>query len=62
MSPAHTGTTLATCPLLLFNTTCIQSYPTCLGHAEAQLAEALRYKPEGCAFDSRRGQWVSSRT
>ena len=23
----------------------------------AQLVEALRYKPEGCGFDSRCGQW-----
>ena len=29
--------------------------PHCLpiyGHADAQLVEALRYKPEGCGFDS----------
>jgi len=25
---------------------------TCVGHAVAQLVEALRYKPEGCGFDS----------
>jgi len=24
-----------------------------LGHVVAQLVEALRYKPEGCGFDSR---------
>jgi len=24
-----------------------------VGHAVAQLVEALRYKPEGCGFDSR---------
>jgi hypothetical protein len=27
------------------------------GHAVAQLVEALRYKPEGCGFDSRRCHW-----
>jgi hypothetical protein len=27
------------------------------GHAVAQLVEALRYKPEGCWFDSRWCQW-----
>ena len=25
----------------------------CLGHAIAQFVKALRYKPEGCGFDSR---------
>ena len=27
------------------------------GHAVAQLVEALRYKPEGCGFDSRWYHW-----
>ena len=27
--------------------------PTYWGHAVAQLVEVLRYKPEGCGFDSR---------
>jgi hypothetical protein len=25
----------------------------CMGHAEALLVEALRYKPGGCGFDTR---------
>ena len=29
-----------------------------LGHAEAQLVETLRYKPEGHGFDSRWCQWI----
>ena len=29
-----------------------------LGHAVAQLVEALRYKSEGCGFDSRWCQWI----
>jgi len=35
---------------------------TSMGHAVAQLAEALRYKPEGSGFDSRWGNWDSSLT
>jgi hypothetical protein len=34
----------------------------CLGHAVAQLVEALRYKPEGCGIDSRWCQWNFSLT
>jgi len=33
-----------------------------LGHAVAQLVEALRYKPEGCGFDSRWCHWNFSLT
>jgi hypothetical protein len=29
-----------------------------LGHAVAQLVEALCYKPEGRGFDSRSGHWI----
>ena len=29
-----------------------------MGHVVAQLVEALRYKPEGCGFDSR---WCHSK-
>ena len=32
------------------------------GHAVAQLVEALRYKPEGCGFDSRWCHWNFSLT
>ena len=32
------------------------------GHAVAQLFEALRYKPEGCGFDSRWCHWNFSLT
>jgi len=32
------------------------------GHAVAQLVEALRYKPEGGGFDSRRCNWNFSMT
>ena len=32
------------------------------GHAVTQLAEALRYKPEGCGFDSRWVYWDFSLT
>jgi len=34
----------------------------CWGHAVAQLVEALRYKPEGCGFDSRWCHWNFSLT
>jgi len=30
------------------------------GHAEPKFTGALRYKPKGCRFDSRSGQWPSS--
>ena len=30
-----------------------------VGYAVAQLVEALRYKPEGCGFDSQWGHWSS---
>ena len=33
-----------------------------MGHAVAQLAEALRYKPEGRGFDSRWCHWNFSLT
>jgi len=33
-----------------------------LGHAVAQLVEVLRYKPEGCGFDSRWCHWNFSLT
>jgi len=33
-----------------------------LGRAVAPLAEALRYKPEGCGFDSRWCHWNFSLT
>ena len=33
-----------------------------IGHAVAQLVEALRYKPEGPRFDSRRNHWNFSLT
>jgi len=33
-----------------------------LGHAVGQLVEALRYKREGCGFDSRRCHWNFSLT
>jgi len=33
-----------------------------LGHAVAQLVEALTYKPEGCGFDSRWCHWNFSLT
>ena len=29
----------------------------CMGHAVAQMVEALRYKPEGLGFDSRWYHW-----
>jgi hypothetical protein len=32
------------------------------GHAVAQLVEALRYKPAGRRFDSRRSHWNFSLT
>jgi len=32
------------------------------GHAVAQLVEALRYKPEGCEFDSQWFHWIFSLT
>ena len=32
----------------------------CRGHAVAQLVEALRYKLEGCGFDSRWCHWIFS--
>jgi hypothetical protein len=31
---------------------------TLLGHAVAQLVEALRYKPEGRKLDFRRFHWI----
>ena len=34
------------------------STPFSGGHAVAQLVEALRYKPEGRGFDSRRCHWI----
>ena len=37
-------------------------YITHLGHAVAQLIGALRYKPEGRGFDSRRCHWNFSLT
>jgi hypothetical protein len=37
-------------------------YITVLGHAVAQLVEALRYKPEGRRFDSRWCHWIFSLT
>ena len=33
-----------------------------IGHTVAQLVEALRYKPEGCGFDSRWCNWNFSLT
>ena len=33
-----------------------------MGHAVAQLVEALRFKPEGCGFDSRWCHWSFSLT
>jgi hypothetical protein len=33
-----------------------------MGHAVAQLVEALRYKPEGRGFDSRLCYWIFSLT
>ena len=33
-----------------------------LGHAVAPLLEALRYKPEGCGFNSRWCDWIFSLT
>jgi len=33
-----------------------------VGHTVAQLVEALRYKPEGRGFDSRRCHWNFSLT
>ena len=33
-----------------------------IGHAVAQLVEALRYKPEGRGFDSRWCHWIFSLT
>ena len=33
-----------------------------MGHAVAQLAEVLHYKPKGRGFDSRRGNWDFSWT
>jgi hypothetical protein len=35
----------------------LQSLPIKLGHALAQLVEALRYKEEGRGFDSRWCHW-----
>jgi hypothetical protein len=32
------------------------------GHTMAQLVEALRYKPEGCGFDSPWCHWIFSLT
>ena len=32
------------------------------GYMVAQLVEALRYKPKGCGFDSRRSHWNFSVT
>jgi len=29
-----------------------------VGHAVAQLVEALRYEPQGCGFDSRWFHWI----
>jgi hypothetical protein len=37
-------------------------YQMLLGHAVAQLVEALRYKPEGRVFDSPLYQWNFSLT
>ena len=40
----------------MFRCICVifrESYPSTLGHAVAQLVEALRYKSEGRGFDSR---------
>jgi hypothetical protein len=37
-------------------------FGTNLGHAVAQLFEALRYKPEGRGFDSRWSHWIFSLT
>jgi hypothetical protein len=42
---------------LNFNTTVSKG-----GYAVAQLVEALRYKPEGRGFDSRRSHWYFSVT
>jgi hypothetical protein len=36
--------------------------PFLVGHAVAQLVEALRYKPEGRRFDSRWCHWIFSLT
>jgi hypothetical protein len=33
-----------------------------VGYTVAHLIEALRYKPEGCGFDSRKGDWDFSLT
>ena len=47
----------------LFNLTSIKiEYILRLGHAVAQLVEALRYKSEGRAFDSQRCHWNFSLT
>jgi hypothetical protein len=35
-----------------FHLMSLSPYFNILGHAVAQLVEALRYKPEGCGFDS----------
>ena len=35
----------------------INPTPSKLGYAVAQLVAALRYKPKGRGFDSRRSQW-----
>jgi len=40
----------------------ISSYPHFMGHVAAQLAEALRYKPEGRGFDSQWCHWIFSLT
>ena len=37
----------------------VQLYRTNRRHAEANLAEALRYTSEGCGFDSRWGKWLN---
>jgi hypothetical protein len=40
----------------------MENYKAVLGHAVAQLVEALRYKPEGRGFDSRWCHWNVSLT
>jgi len=37
-------------------------YLIVMGHAVAQLVEALRYKPEGCGLDTRWCHWNFSLT
>jgi hypothetical protein len=37
-------------------------YSFMLGHAVVQLVEALRFKPEGCSFDSQWCHWNFSLT